>query len=180
MSPVVQVLALLCVVFGMLLLLAAYRLNSTVRPTGHVDFVDSQQEAYIPHGPLIDAKNRLAGQPHGLLRLLSEGQTVPVMVVGAPVPGDLPDPVHRYQMALFCYLTEQVYDQPVPYGLLRYADADLSVNWTPGLSDELFQLIDQMRADQAGADIARSHDDPARCQVCAVRAVCHQALEQTP
>jgi CRISPR/Cas system-associated exonuclease Cas4 (RecB family) len=177
MSQLVQILALLCVVFGMLLLLAAYRLNSMVRPTGHVDLVDTQQEAYIPHGPLIDTKNRLAGQPHGLLRLLAQGQTVPVVVVDAPAPGSLPDPAHRFQMALFCYLTEQVYDQPVPYGLIRYADADLSVNWTPGLSDELFQLIDRMRADQAGADVPRSHDAPARCRTCIVRSVCNQALE---
>jgi CRISPR-associated exonuclease Cas4 len=177
MSPVVQVLALLCLVFGMLLLLAAYRLSSTVRPTGHVDFVDGQQEAYIPHGPLISDKGALAGQPHGLLRLLGEGQTVPVLVVDAPAPGNLPDPAHRFQMALFCHLIEQVYDQPVPYGVIRYADADLSVNWTPGLSDELFQLIDQMRADRARADVPRSHDDPARCRGCVVRASCSQALE---
>jgi len=65
MSPVLQILALLCLVFGMLLLLAAYRLNTTVRPTGHVDYVDTEQEDYIPHGPLIAEKGTLAGQPHG-------------------------------------------------------------------------------------------------------------------
>ena len=177
MPPVMQVLALLCVVFGMLSLLAAYRLNSTIRPTGHVDFVDRQLEAYIPHGPLIADKGALAGQPHGLLRLLSESQTVPVMVVNAAASGGLPDPAHRFQMALFCHLVEQVYDQSVPYGLIRYADADLSVNWTPGLSDELFQLIDQMRVDRTEVDLPRSHDDPARCRACVVRAVCSQALE---
>jgi hypothetical protein len=80
-------------------------------------------------------------------------------------------------MAMFCRLTEMVYDQPVPYGIIRYEDADLPIDWTPELSADLDRLLTAMQSDLSATDVPRSHDDPAICRACRVRSACTQALE---
>ena len=176
MSIVAQAIPLLLLVIGLLLVLASYRLRHSIRPTGHVDYHNTQTEAYIPHGPIIRLEEAIAGQPHGLLRFITERQIVPVLVIDTRSPGT-PDPATRMQMALLCLLTELIYDQNVPYGVLRYADHDLPLNWTPGLAQELNDLLVAMRADVSAIDVPRSHDDPSVCYACVVQDYCNQALE---
>ncbi len=176
MPIALQVAALLLLVFGLMLLLAAYRLGQSVRPTGRVDYADAEVEDIVPHGPLISAANGLAGQPSGLLHLLGERQMAPVQVLDGPAPDAL-DERTRMQAAALCLLAEVVYDQPVPYAVLRYADRDVALDWTPGLAGELRERLAAMRSDVAAGEVHRSHDDPAICRACAVRTICNQALE---
>lgn len=176
MPGAVQIIALLLLIFGLMLLLAAYRLGQAVRPTGHVEYVDGEVEATVPRGPLISTADGLAGQPHGLLRITGERQIVPVQVLDGPAPGTL-DRATRLSAAVFCLLAEVVYDQAVPYALLRYTDQDIALEWTPDVADEVSQQLAAMRSDAAAADVHRSHDDPAICRACKVRALCDQAIE---
>ncbi len=176
MSVAVQVVALLLIILGLMALLAAYRLRQAVRPTGHVDLVDSACEGYVPHGPLISPVDLLAGQPHGLSRRTDQGQVIPVTVIDEPAP-PVPELASRMQVAAFCQLTEIVYDQSVPYGLLRYVDRDVIVEWTSELGQELSQLLEAMRAHASAEDVPRSHNDPAVCRACRVKKVCDQVLE---
>ena len=177
MPVVLQIGVLLLLVLGLLLLLAAYRLRQVARPTGHVDHADAEVEAYVPHGPLISLRHRLAGQPHGLLRLLESREVVPVYVIEAPAPAS-PSHSTRLKIGAFCLLTELVYDQSVPYGLVRYADEDIPINYTPGLSQLLEDHLTAMAIAAGSRSVDRSHDDPTVCRACPVQADCDQALAQ--
>jgi CRISPR/Cas system-associated exonuclease Cas4 (RecB family) len=175
MTAAGQIIPLLLVVIGALCLIAAYRLSRTIHPTGHVDRLDGDSEAYVPHGLLVLVEETLAGQPHGLLRLTGEQQIVPVQVIDEPSPA-VPDQAASYQMAALCYLVEAIYHQEVPYGMLRYTDLDSQLDWTPENRRALTNLLSEMRAQASAANVDRSHEDPLICRVCAVRAYCDQSL----
>ncbi len=176
MSIGVQILALVLIVTGGMLLLASYRLRQVVRPTGHVAFSAEDAEGSVPHGPLIDPGARLAGQPDGVIRLLAEKQIVPVVVLDAPAP-PAPDQALRLRAAVLCQLAEVVYDQEVPYALIRYTDADQPLEWTPELRQTLDATRLAMQHDAASGEVHRSHQNPAICRACDVRAACDEALE---
>lgn len=176
MSIAVQIVALILIVTGGMLLLASYRLRQAIRPTGHVAFSDQQFEGMVPHGPLIDPTARLAGQPDGLVRLLAEKQIVPVLVFSEGAPAAPADTL-ALGAAVLCQLAEVVYDQAVPYALLRYADADVPLEWTGALRQTLEATRQAMLLDASAAVVHRSHQNPAICRACEVRTACDEALE---
>ncbi|MBN1123246.1 MAG: Dna2/Cas4 domain-containing protein [Anaerolineae bacterium] len=175
MAAAGQIIPLLLFVIGALLLIASYRLTRAIRPTGHVDQVDGDTEAYVPHGLLILVEDRLAGQPHGLLRLADRQQTIPIQVIDRASPA-VPDQVAGCQMSAFCYLVEAIYDQEVPYGMLRYADLDVQIDWTPENRQALADLLSEMRLQAEASNVDRSHNTPSICAACIVKEVCDQAL----
>jgi hypothetical protein len=175
MAATGQIIPLLLFVIGALLLIAAYRLTRAIRPTGHVDQVDGDSEAYVPHGLLVLIEDGLAGQPHGLLRLADRRRAIPILVIDRASPA-VPDQVAGCQMAALCYLAEAAYDQEVPYGVLRYADLDVQLDWTPENRRALIGLLSEMRSQAAADNVDRSHDTPSICAACIVKEVCDQAL----
>jgi hypothetical protein len=185
MSGATQVIALLLFTFGLMALLAAHRLRGNIRPPGHVDvdvdidvdgdYVGRQPEAYIPHGPLVCPARRLAGQTSGLLRLATGRQMIPIYVCEQPAP-DVPADADQMRVAALCLLTEVIYDQNVPYGLLRYTDRDIPLAWTADQARVLDHLLRAMQSAALAEDVPRSHNDPATCGACPVRGACEQAL----
>jgi hypothetical protein len=175
MTTAGQIIPLLLFVIGALFLISAYLLTRSIRPTGHVDQVDADSEAYVPHGPLILAGEGLAGQPHGLLRLTGSQQIIPILVIDEAAPA-VPDQIASYQIAALCYLAEAIYNQDVPYGMLRYTDLDSRFDWTPENRQALADLLSEMRLQEAAADAERSHNDPSICAVCLVKEYCDRAL----
>jgi len=92
----------------------------------------------------------------------------------APVGG--PYLAHIYQLAAYCVLTVEAYGRRLAFGLIKYADKILRVEFTPALEAELLVLLDQMRAEAEAGDVARSHSSPARCRACGFREVCEESL----
>lgn len=176
MPLALQIGALLCIVGGVLLIVAGYRLRQAVRPTARIDLADQAVEAIVPRGPLISPSAGLAGTPHGLLHLVAERQMIPVQVIDLPTPG-FPTRATRMQAAALCRLVELVYDRSVPYALLRYTDRDVPLEWGPDLRGELAELLGEMRQAAAAPEVPRSHEEPSICRACVVRAHCAQALE---
>ena len=164
-------------VLGALALLAAYRLAGSARPTGHVDHVDTEVEAYIPHGPLVNIRQGLGGYVDGMISLLEENHVAPVRVFEGQMAPSTASESDRMQAALMCRLVETVYGHTVSYGVLRYEDRDLVVNWTPGLSSELDALLTDMQGLVVADDTSRSHNERAVCLDCPVSAYCDQSLE---
>jgi len=50
------------------------------------------------------------------------------------------------------------------------------VDYTPELHQELLALLEDIRHDLQGDDVARSHESPARCRACGYRSVCDHSL----
>lgn len=167
-------LALFLFLAALVLWLAARRARrGTGLPAGRVVYTDTGGGTRPPKA-LFSPALRLAGKPDYLVE--AGGGYVPVEVKSGRAPAGGPHPGHVYQLAAYCALVAEAYGRRPAYGLIRYADQTLAVDYTPALEAELRALLDAMRAGDGAADLPRSHDSPARCRACGFREHCDQSL----
>ena len=142
-------------------------------PAGQVVYTDTGGWGR-PEKPLFSSRLQLTGKPDYLVR---EGAGyVPVEVKSGRAPATGPYAAHVYQLAAYCALTAEIYGRRPGYGLIKYADKILRVDFTQRLEAELWELLDDMRADGEAEDVARSHSAAARCQACGFREGCEESL----
>jgi CRISPR-associated exonuclease Cas4 len=165
-------LILLLLVVGVWLLWLARRQQAALGlPAGEVIAIDDLPLRRLAHA-LYDPVEDLAGRPDFLLQ---QGRRwIPVEAKSIPAPRQ-PYPSHLLQLAAYCLLTEAVYGERAQWGVLRYADRTVRVEYTPALEAQLRQVLASMR-DDLEAPPERSHDSPARCRACGVRSACDRAL----
>ena len=167
-------LPLLLVLLALLLWFLAQRARrASGLPGGQVVYTDTGGWGRLEK-PLFSPRLRLTGKPDYLVR---EGAGyVPVEMKSGRAPAGGPYTAHVYQLAAYCVLTAEAYGRRPAFGLIKYADKILRVEFTPALEAELLSLLDQMRADAEAGDVARSHSSPARCRACGFREVCEESL----
>ncbi len=122
---------------------------------------------------LYAPRYRLSGKPDYLLRV--GGAIIPVELKSTPAPAQ-PYRGHVLQLAAYCLLVEEALGSPPPYGIIRYADEEFRVPYTPQLKAELLAVMQEMRAALRGSEAHRNHAESARCARCAVRASCDERL----
>jgi CRISPR-associated exonuclease Cas4 len=163
----------LLLVSVLLWLLARRARQGTGLPAGRVVYTDTGGGTTPPKA-LFSQALRLTGKPDYLVEV--KGGYVPVEVKSGRAPEDGPHPGHIYQLAAYCALVTEEYGRRPAYGLIRYADKTLVVDYTPALEAELRTLLAAIRADDGAANVPRSHESPARCRACGFREQCEQAL----
>lgn len=165
-------LAALLLVAGLLLwLLSGRALRRTGLPAAEI--VAQDTAAREPGRTLVDRTHGLTGRPDYLLRTregLIPVEVKPTRRAAQPYESDL------LQLAAYCLLVEAETGRVPPYGLLVYADHQWRIPFTPARRQQLITTLAAMRADLAAADVARSHQSPARCRGCGLRQACDAAL----
>lgn len=157
---------------GLVVLWASQRLRQSAGlPAGRIIYVDTSRLTSVER-TLYDAEWGMAGRPDFVLR--QRRQVIPVEVKSAPAP-DAPHEAHRIQLAAYCRLVEATYRHRPTYGILRYADRSLAVDYSAALEDELRRVVEEVRASR-GVAPGRSHDQPERCRACGFRSRCDVAL----
>lgn len=150
--------------------------QQTGMPVGEVVYDDSgaweKQEA-----PLLSRRFGLVGRPDYLVRI-TEGKRgrqqewiIPVEVKSRTSPGSAYDS-HILQLATYCLLVEDHFKQRPPHGLLRYADATFKIPFTDALRQAALDAAEAIRHSRRAHDVARQHQDPARCRGCGYRHAC--------
>jgi CRISPR-associated exonuclease Cas4 len=172
-----MVAAALLVAALALLGLAAWLRRRAGMPVGRLVYSDTGQWEEVPE-PLYAPSVNLAGRPDYLVRRWRH--LIPVEVKSTAVPGE-PYRSHVLQLAAYCLLVEEAYEQRPPYGLLHYAPADgqertFAVRYTRALERELLDTMEWMREDWRHRRADRDHDDPARCRSCSYAEHCEQRL----
>src|SRR5438270_480760 len=77
----------------------------------------------------------------------AEGGVVPVEVKSSACPSDgRPRDSHVAQLAAYCLLVEDVIGAAVPFGLIKYRDREVRVEYTDELRQWALALIEEMRA----------------------------------
>jgi CRISPR-associated exonuclease Cas4 len=167
-------LAAALLILALLLWLIARRARrASGLPAGVVVYSDTGGWSR-PEKSLFSARLQLTGKPDYLVRQ-REGM-IPVEVKSMAAPPGGPHAAHVFQLAAYCALVAEAFAHRPPYGLIKYADQTLAVDYTPALEAELLALLDAVRADRAAPDVPRSHDSPARCRACGFREVCDESL----
>lgn len=168
--------------------LAAHRRSrSTGLPTGTLVYSDTgfavgklaptriNDEGKRQERALVSRKYGLTGRPDYLVRT-REG-IVPVEAKSARRPASsVPYDSHLMQLAAYCLLVEDQLGVSVPFGLIRYSDGGVRVEYTQGLRETLIELLDEIREAREADDVHRTHDQRQRCAACGFRDVCDESL----
>ena len=142
-------------------------------PEGRVTYVDTGAWDRCER-PLFSRRHRLTGRPDYLVR--TGRGVVPVEVKSGAAPPQ-PYAAHILQLAAYCLLVEEQEGRAPSHGILKYGDRAFEVDYTPSLRDELLETIADIRHDLRARDVARSHDQAARCRGCGHRQQCDQRLD---
>jgi CRISPR-associated exonuclease Cas4 len=153
--------------------------SDTGRPVGRVAGTEVGRDGVKQEKPLVSETLELVGRPDYLIE--AEGGVVPVEVKSTACPaGGRPYDSHLAQLAAYCLLVEDVLGATGPYGLVKYRDREVRVEYTPEMREQALALIEELKADinasDEGREVHRSHDDPRRCAGCSLRDECSEAL----
>ena len=153
--------------------------SDTGRPVGRVAGTELGRDGKRQERPLVSERLELVGRPDYLIE--AEGGVVPVEVKSTACPaGGRPYDSHLAQLAAYCLLVEDVLGARVPYGLVKYRDREVRVEYDSELKERALALIGEMKEDlnasANGEEVHRSHDDPRRCAGCSLRDVCTESL----
>jgi CRISPR-associated exonuclease Cas4 len=173
--PLLVLLVLALSLCALLALGAARRARRRAAlPAGKILYSDTGRESR-PQKTLVSVRYGLKGRPDYLIET-ADG-IVPVEIKSAAFPrSGRPHEAHLMQLACYCLLCEETTGLRVPYGLLRYRDREVSVEFDEELRARLLSLLEEMRAAKSLPVIHRSHSQPQRCAACGFRDVCDESL----
>ncbi len=139
-------------------------------PQGRLVYADTGRWSAVAQ-PYFSQRYRLAGKPDYLVD--GNDGLVPVEVKHTVAPaGGQAYASHVMQLAAYCLLVEEAHGEAPPYGLIRYDDAIVQIDYTQTLRNKLLDMLDQVRASCSMAEVRRNHHEAARCRACGVRHAC--------
>jgi CRISPR-associated exonuclease Cas4 len=141
-------------------------------PPGRLVYADTGTWKRVEQ-PLFSAQFQLTGKPDYLVE--ESSYLIPVELKSSACPST-PYASHRLQLAAYCLLVGETYGQAPPYGLLKYRDATVAVDYSPTLRSALLAVLQAMRQDYGAPQVSRNHDSAGRCRACGLRSCCGQAL----
>lgn len=149
--------------------------SDTGAPVGRIAPVSLNVRGERQEKPLLSHRHGLVGRPDYLIQT-DEG-IVPVEAKSANCPASgVPYESHLMQLACYCLLVEETLEASVPYGVIRYRDRQLRVDYTDELRESLLELLTEMREARQAEDVHRSHEEAARCAACSYREICVESL----
>ncbi len=141
-------------------------------PGGRIIYTDTRTWGEVEK-PLFYSEMGLTGKPDYLVE--QDGKIIPVEVKSGRTP-EVPYDSHIFQVAAYCLLVEKTFGKRPPYGIIHYSNRDFGVDYTPELESALLDQLAEMKRDEYRTQVARSHEDAARCRRCGFRKVCDQKL----
>ena len=138
-------------------------------PEGRITYTDLNK----PAKPLFSANLGLVGKPDYIVE--RNGKYIPVEVKSGKARS--PYRNHMLQLATYCLLIEEIYNQTVPFGVLTYSDGQqFKIPFGIELREEITKTLKEMRMQLASKSVNRNHTTPARCKFCSLRKFCNQRL----
>lgn len=137
----------------------------------------------LPEGELVYEDADGQGEPlsSGAYPLVGKPDYVVQLPDGRPVPVELklnvhdvtaPYSNHQVQVAAYCLILEDYFTQAPTHGILRYADREFTIEYTPAMRKKVIRLLTQMArcSEQEPPPLARQR--VAKCRVCAFQPIC--------
>ena len=167
-------IAVALIIAGLMVLLLGRRTQAEAGlPIGRVVYADTG-DWHAVEKPLFSETYRLTGRPDYLVQ--HGRQIIPVEVKSTVAPPNGPHRGHVLQLAAYCLLVEENYQQRPKYGIVKYADRMFEVDFTDNLAATLLDVIAAMQDDLLRGGANRSHTETARCLRCGFRQACDERL----
>jgi CRISPR-associated exonuclease Cas4 len=121
--------------------------------------------------PLSSSAYPLVGKPDYVVRL-PDGRPVPIELKLNVQDATAPYENHKVQLAAYCLILEDYFEQPPTYGIIRYANTEFPVEYTPALRKKVIRLLNEM------SQCSEQHPPPltkqkaAKCKVCTFKQIC--------
>lgn len=136
-------------------------------PEGELVYEDADGEGEA----LSSSAYPLAGKPDYVVQL-PDGRPVPVELKLNVHDVTAPYSNHQVQVAAYCLILEDYFPQAPTHGILRYADREFTIEYTPAMRKKVIRLLTQMGLCSEQEPPALARQRVAKCRVCAFQAVC--------
>jgi CRISPR/Cas system-associated exonuclease Cas4 (RecB family) len=129
----------------------------------------------VPGVSLVSHGLRLVGKPDFLIR--SKEGLIPVEEKSSLAPVSGPYLSQLLQLGVYLIFVEENYG-PVPYGVLKYSDRSVRVEFTQDLRQRVLSLLSELkRAERTAVNgVLRSHNSASKCRRCGFYDVCGQTV----
>jgi CRISPR-associated exonuclease Cas4 len=121
--------------------------------------------------PLSSSNYPLVGKPDYVVKL-ADGRPVPIELKLNVHDVTAPHSNHMIQLAAYCLILEDYFVQAPTHGILRYADREFTVEYTPALKKKVIRLLTEMARcnEQQPPPLAKQR--VAKCRACTFQAIC--------
>ena len=147
--------------------LIAERQRALGLPPGELVYEDADGEGE----PLSSSAYPLVGKPDYIVKA-PDGHPIPIELKLNVHDATAPFSNHIVQVAAYCLILEDYFEQSPTHGILRYADHEFTIEYTPALRKKIIKLLAEMErcSEQQPPPLARQR--AAKCRACAFQPIC--------
>ena len=147
--------------------LLAERHRALGLPEGELVYEDADGEGE----PLSSSAYPLVGKPDYIVQL-PDGRPVPIELKLSIHNATIPHSNHSIQVASYCLILEDYFVQAPTHGILRYADREFTIEYTPALRRKVIKLLTEMERCSERQPPPLAKQRPAKCRACVFQPIC--------
>lgn len=147
--------------------LAKERQRALGLPKGELIYEDADGEGE----PLASNEYPLVGKPDYIVQL-PDGRPVPVELKLKVHSTTTPYSNDTIQVAAYCLILESYFEQAPTHGILRYADREFTIDYTPALRKKVIRLLSEMQRSTRQQPPPLTRQKVAKCRSCAFQPIC--------
>src|SRR5207253_5226764 len=151
--------------------LLAERHRTLGLPEGELVYEDADGEGE----PLSSSAYPLVGKPDYIVQL-PDGRPVPIELKLSVQNVTEPYPNHVVQVGAYCLILVDYFEQPPTHGILRYADCEFTVEYTPALRKKVIRLLAEMERYTEKQPPALARQRATKCRACVFQPICPVGL----
>jgi len=136
-------------------------------PPGELVYEDADGQGE----PLTSNAYPLAGKPDYVVQT-PDGRPVPIELKLNVKDVSAPYSNHMIQIAAYCLILEDYFEQAPTHGILRYADREFVVEYTPALRKKVIRLLNEMARCNEKQPPPLTKQRAAKCRVCTFQQIC--------
>lgn len=136
-------------------------------PPGELVYEDADGQGE----PLSSAAYPLVGKPDYVVKLL-DGRLVPIELKLSTQNVTTPHSNHIMQVAAYCLILEDYSELPPTHGILRYADSEFTIDYTPALRKKVLRHLNAMAHCHENLSPALARQSPSKCRACTFQPIC--------
>ncbi|HLZ61895.1 MAG TPA: CRISPR-associated protein Cas4 [Ktedonosporobacter sp.] len=136
-------------------------------PAGELVYEDADGQGES----LSSSEYPLAGKPDYVVQL-PDGRPVPIELKLKVQDATAPYSNHIIQVAAYCLILESYFERVPTHGILRYADHEFTVDYTPALRKKVIRLLTEMERCSSQQPPPLTRQKVAKCRVCTFQPIC--------
>ncbi len=136
-------------------------------PEGELVYEDADGQGE----PLSSSAHPLVGKPDYVVKL-PDGRPVPIELKPSVHDVTAPHSNHIMQVAAYCLILEDYFEQAPTHGILKYADREFTVEYTPALKKKVIRLLSEMAKCSEKEPPPLAKQKATKCRACAFQPIC--------